>query len=229
MSKHWIMLLTIIFLLPIYDISASEDTVYSQQANDDLSRLCKGDNSSTECAERIENYQFKKGVSDVSRKGKQLIIALKGEKKNIFTDSEPDDSNGRWYRYREYLSSIKYHLIHLQYYEGGGYVLLNANNGKYKVIENIPVISPDKTRIAVISYCDAYCSPGIAIMRITDEDIISEFSLKPEYWASGKLQWVNDNNIKVNIEIPVYDKETKFLKKTFYIYRLKNGWKTKGY
>jgi hypothetical protein len=117
----------------------------------------------------------------------------------------------------------------LQYYEGGGYVLLNANSGKYKVIENIPVISPDKTRIAIISYCDAYCNPGIDIYKLTDKDIIKEYSLTPEYWASGKLQWLGDNNIEVNVEVPVYGKETNFIKKKFYLYYTKKSWETKGY
>ena len=131
-------IITIIVLLPIYDIGAIEDAFYSQQGNDGLWSLCKGINNSMECAEKIENYQLKKGVSDVSRKGTKLIIALKSGKKIIFTDSEEDNSNGKWYRYRKYLSTIQCHLIHLQYYEGGGYIFLNANNGKYEIIEEIP-------------------------------------------------------------------------------------------
>jgi hypothetical protein len=77
MSKNWITLLpmiTIIFLLSIYDTSTADDYLW---------RLCTGINNSMECAEKIENYQLKKGVSGVSRTGKKLIIALKVEKKKF--------------------------------------------------------------------------------------------------------------------------------------------------
>jgi hypothetical protein len=232
MSKGWIMFLamiTIIVILPIYDIIAAENTFYPQQTNDGLWSLCKGINNSMECAEKIENYQFKKGVSGVSRTGKKLIIVLQSGKKIIFTDSEPDDSNGKWYQYREYFSSITCHLIHLQYYEGEGYIVLNANNGKYEIIEHIPSISPGRIRIAVISYCDAYCNPGIEIYKLTDKDIIKEYSRpSKEYWFSGNLQWLDDNNIKVTIKV-WSDHYKKTEDRAFFLFYADNGWKTKGY
>ena len=233
MNKGGIMFLamiTIIVLLPIHDIVSAEDAIYSQQANDDLWSLCKGIQNSHDCAARIEAYQLKKRVVSVSRKGKQLIIALKSGKKITFTDSKDDDTQGKWYSYREYLPAIGYHLIHLQYYEGGGFIFLNANNGKYEIIEDIPLISPDKKRIAVVSYCDAYCNPGIEVLRISDKDIIKEFTLTPkEYWANGTLQWLDKENIKVTIKVPIYGKEIRYSEKHFFIFFADNGWKTKGY
>jgi hypothetical protein len=246
MGKKWIIIFAmVIFVMsPIYDINAGEDINSAKGSSDDLSQLCKGILNSGDCAAKIEAYQLKKGVVGVSRKGKKLIITLKSGKEITFTDSKEGDFNGKWYNYREYLPTIGYHLVHLQYYEGGGYVFLNANNGIYKVIEDVipPSISPGLKRIATISWCDAFCNPGIVIMRMTDEDIIKEFSLEPrEYWLGGELQWLDDDNIKVTIAVPTYGKiadtkvltipgtKIKYVEKIFFLYYADNSWKTKGY
>jgi hypothetical protein len=232
MGKKWMIIFAmVIFVIsPIYGVNAAEDTNNAKGSSDELSQLCKGIPKSGNCAAMIEAYQLKKGVAGVSRKGKQLIITLKSGKKITFTDSKEGNANGEWYNYREYLPTIGYHLIHIYYYEGEGYILLNANNGIYKALESIPSISPGRKRIATISWCDAFCTPGIVIMRMTDEDIIKEFSLKPkEYWLEPELQWMDDDNIKVAVKVPIYGKPIKYVEKIFYLYYADNGWKTKDY
>lgn len=224
-----IFIITLVLIVSIYHIGIAQDQIQSN-----LSGLCKGILNSMDCAEKIEKYQFKKGLSGVSRLRDKLIITLKSGKNVIFTDSNNDDVNGKWYQYREYLAKIEYHIIHLQYYEGEGYIFLNADNGQYRIIQDIPLISPDAKRIAVFSDCDAYCVPGIEIYRMTKSNIIKEFSLTPkEYWAGGKLQWFDKHNIRVSINI-LDDQNNQrqaqnYKEKSFFIYYIDNGWKTKNY
>ena len=171
-----------------------------------------------------------RSISVKERYGRQLIITLTSGKKITFTDSKEDDTQGKWYHYQEYFPAIKYHLIQVQYYEGRGYIFLNADNGKYNGIPDVPLVSPDNKRIAIIDLDYAYSKPSIEIMQITDKEIIKEFSLSLKgYYDKGNLQWLDNDNIKITIEVPVSGKEIKYSNKYFFLYQTDTGWKTKDY
>lgn len=242
MNKKWIIvfvLIVFVVILVIYYIKATEkenhvpDVNYAIGLSDELPALCQGIFNSRECAAKVEAYQLKKGIEGVARNEKELIIYLLSGEKVTFTDSKDDDPNGKWYHYQDYFPTIQYHLIHVQYYEGRGYIFLNATSGKYKEIQEIPLISPDGKRGAIISICEAYCDTGIVIIRMTDKDIFEEFSLTPkeDNWVDGNLQWIDSDNLKCTIKGFYYNEEKKYIEveKNFFLRYGDNDWKVEGY
>lgn len=171
-----------------------------QSKLEDLDELCKDISNSYECAQKIEKYQINRYKNLVTREKDKLLLKLdNGEQLTL----EDIDKEGRsegvvWYSFRELLEDLNVYVIHIQYYEGGEYMLINKNNGeKIKIVGKVKV-SPDKQRL--VSYnvdLEAGYSPnGFQIIRLLNDHFIKEYELIQDEWGPSNVKWINKNELE---------------------------------
>jgi len=172
--------------------------------------LCRDLNNSYKCAQVIEQHALGKGHQGVRRRAAELLIPLvRGDTLSLH-DSLSDNPRGVWYAYREYMPSINYHLIALQYYEGGTYLLVNGRTGKTTFSNGLPVVSPDARRLAAGNVdLEAEFSPTtLQIWRVELDSLALEFEynfltkaqVADSTWGPGQVVWLSPNEIRLTKE-----------------------------
>src|SRR5437899_451387 len=101
---------------------------YARGLSKHLSELCVGIENTHECFQAIERHQFERGINGVTRKDSKLIISIRSGASTVLVDSKENETEGQWFNYVEYLSAIKFHLVHVQYYEGDAFLLVNSKS-----------------------------------------------------------------------------------------------------
>lgn len=142
----------------------------------------------------------------VGRTGRSLQITLARGDSVVLTDSLPDDPNGVWFRYREMLPAVGYHLIETRFYEGGGYLLVNHKTGWSALSNGVPIVSPDRLRLAAANVdLDAEYSPTtLQIWRLAADSLILELEhdfvsapIQPDsVWGPGRLEWLSPTELR---------------------------------
>ena len=166
--------------------------------------VCKGIQNSQECAEAIEKKQVTLHRDLVVRDGVGLKLRLDDGKYHFVSDlpKDPNSSKIRYYNYFDYLSDIRYYLLHVQHYEGGSFLLVSKKSGNRYVVDTFPVIAPSKNYFATVIICDAYCVPRIRIWSVDDHSLGLECSiLIKEYWEEAVLKWVGNNSIELAYKV----------------------------
>ena len=100
--------------------------------------ICGIQFNSFDCARTIEGEQLQAGVPQIARdeNSGQLLLTLSNGDVLTFTDSTKEGPGGYTdYSYRQYLPELNHHLLHVQYYEGIGYLLVDAQMGEQTLIK----------------------------------------------------------------------------------------------
>lgn len=167
---------------------------YAGPAIDDrLNDICRKILNTGECAAAIESYQISKNVHSITRSGNRLSIQIAGSKRVTLLDrnvESPDDYLA--YRYIQYLPSIGFHLVHVQYYEGTEMLLVsNADGGRY-FVPDVPRISPDHKHIVVVSASEAYNINGVFVYYLHEGTLSPHLWYEPEEYALYSFVRWND-------------------------------------
>jgi hypothetical protein len=161
-----------------------------------LSGVCSGIFNSGECARAIEAYQRRRSKGRFRRRGNTLSIALEGGKSVLLRDYWSDVDHGRDYSYIEFIPQINQHLVHVQYYEGRSFWLVDAKSGKRTEICGVPILAPHGGRFACY---DANEEDGssVEIWRITTSGFRREWVFDQMDWVPAGLMWINDDSIRI--------------------------------
>jgi len=166
----------------------------------DLEELCKNIDNSYKCAQAIERFQLKHYPKYVTRKGNRLELTLKNGKIKIIENSpetDYDDVEGKHYSFREYIQSVGYFLIHVQYWEGSKFLMVHDKTGKEFLIPEVPELSPDKDRLVSVSG-GTYQFNGIQIWKFTSGGLVLEWTYEhKEYDRFTFNAWADNKTIKL--------------------------------
>ncbi len=113
---------------------------------------CDGMVNSYQCALAVETQRLRSTSVGVCRDGTVLRITLKSGAVLKLAD-EPGD-RGAKYTYVDRLSS-GHHLVHVQYYEDGGYMLIEPRTGSQFELEEYPSFSPDGEYVVTVAPLDS--------------------------------------------------------------------------
>jgi hypothetical protein len=162
-------------------------------------RLCQQITNSYECAQAIERDLLSKGVPEVARRGGQLVIRLTHADSATFRDSSTETASAVSYSYRGLLPSVPYHVIEVQYYEGGTYLLVNAATGRQTFSNGLPVPSPDGHYIAAANVdLEAEFSPTtLQVWRVDkdslvlawEHDFVPPGGASDSTWGPADITW----------------------------------------
>lgn len=152
--------------------------------------------NSHNCAIYLENRLLQENNKLFLRQGNTLIIKLRNGKEKIYVDKDKDD-HSKSFNFVKYFPEIDYGLVHVQYYEGDTYFIINLLNGKDKDIQGFPLLSPNKKRFAVYSKdLDAGYNPNIlAVYRVGIDYLFLEFKEEPKEWGPSSLRWIQNDQI----------------------------------
>jgi hypothetical protein len=162
-----------------------------------LDSLCKNIFNSYECAQTIEKFQLRHYAEYVTRKDGRLEISLKSGEVKVFKDTLSESYTDVAYSFRAYLKAIGYFLIAVQFYEGGGYLMINDNTGKEFFILDLPTISPSKQRLVSSSNYAEIEDSGIQIWRLTSNEMVLEWSIESADWGAKNAIWLDDKTISL--------------------------------
>ena len=172
--------------------------------------ICRDLTNSYKCAQAIEKSLLAAAAPSVVRAGRDLRIALERGDSVVFTDSLPDDAAGVWFSYRGLLPSVGYHLIEVQYYEGGRYLLVNRRTGWRGSSNGVPVISPDSARLAAgnVDLEAEYSPTTLQIWSVSVDSLILEFDhdfvaspiTADSVWGPRNLEWRDSTELRVERE-----------------------------
>jgi len=154
----------------------------------------------------IEKYLGEKFKIYFSANDSTLILFLANNKQLQLPKWDNEQDAG--YNFEHYFASIDYYLLHVQYGEGNGWMLVNRKNGFKKNIIGEPYISPDGKRILTVNsdLIAGYSENGIELFSISGDTLKTEFQLDVDSWGATGAKWLSDK--KVIIEKEYFNSET---------------------
>jgi hypothetical protein len=177
-----------------------------------LDTLCVGLRNWYQCAQAIERYQVQQYSQFVARDTSHLTLRLLSGDSLVLSDSVVEGWGGRSYTYCDYLRAIGYHFIHVQYWEGGDYLLVDATSGKSTYIPGVPAISPDGERFVVTSVDleAGYGPTTVQVWKLRPDSPMLEWQLDPlslqegaptdSLWGISAARWVSPTLIHARRE-----------------------------
>ena len=156
----------------------------------------KGANSH-ECARAIEELALQRPGSAARRNDEILEIrTTKGY--TAFHDAISESNNSVAYSYLGYLEQIKSHVVHVQYYEGNSFLILDYNVASKAYAAGFPIVSPDNQRFLSI-YQDAYGEFGgthIEMWSVNASGSTREATFQPS-WMPVSAVWLDANKFEI--------------------------------
>ena len=131
-----------------------------------------------DCAQKIEALQLAAGVPTVARQQNQLILTLASGTVETYTDTEGEGGGGwAFYSYINYLPEFNAYLLHIQYYEGSEFLLVQADNGAKLLLTSPPQLAPDGKHFFTLFH--HFEQPlRLLLWRIDDTQIVPHLQLR---------------------------------------------------
>jgi len=222
-KSKWVQIVTsngkvgYVFSAFLKKVIQKNDNSKRNNLNKIFNELCRNCQNSLECAQAIETFQINNEKVHFSRKDEILELKIfNGHINNIINEKSNKWGQAKVYHYREFLPKLELFVVHVQYYEGDGYLLVDAKTGTMKYVWGLPIGSPDNDRFIVISEdLDAGYKPNlIQIWRRSSNGFYNEWDKKFEEVGPLEAAWINKKKLKIvfaRLENGVYEKSTKYL------------------
>jgi len=138
-----------------------------------------------------------------------LTITLANHKR-ISLSKMCENPDEEAYNFDHYFPETDYVLLHVQYYEGDAYTLVNRKNGFKRLIYGRPYFSPDKTAFITTSIDleTGYNYNGIEYYLLQGDTITKQFELAMSRCGPLQVKWVADNTIAIEKECWVNEGDT---------------------
>ncbi|HEU0013288.1 MAG TPA: hypothetical protein VFQ45_06365 [Longimicrobium sp.] len=173
-------------------------------AAEDPYEECYAEEVRDPCFARIEQRLLAGTGGRVVRDGLELTFhPRQGAPVTLYDDTTDADVLVRQ-RYLTWLPGIGYHLLRIQYYEGGAYFLVSDRTGAHENIPGPPLVSPDGRRVvsASMDLEAAYDPNRIEIWRVTPERLEKEWEASGDAcdestpWGPSDVRWVDARTLE---------------------------------
>lgn len=172
--------------------------------------ICNNVFNSLECARTVEGNQLRAGVPQIKRNEStgQLLLTLSNGDVLAFTDDEHQGPSFEHaaFTYRQYLPELDHHVLHVQYWQGRSYLLVDAQTGAQTLIDGLPIVAPDSRHF--FTTFNLFESPlHVTTWRVEGDKLQHEqtlrFSVLDVPGPVGPIKsatWANANRIEVEIK-----------------------------
>ncbi|MCE7996383.1 MAG: hypothetical protein HEP71_30675 [Roseivirga sp.] len=160
-----------------------------------IDSLTKGIQNTHRYSRAIEQYQMKQFGNRMQRTQKGLSLKLNnGSWQLIEVDPQTDEMDNV---FEHYFEEFGYYSLRVQWGEGNGYKLVNAETGAITHLIGRPFFSPDGSRlIALGNDIEAEYSPnGFELMENVDGKISSLGRYNPGSWGCMSALWLTNNSL----------------------------------
>ncbi len=163
----------------------------------DLS-MCRDAADYNACAADQERSLIERSPG-IARNGDTLTITVRNGRPVLLVDSLDENSVGWEYLYSGRVQAAKAHLIAIQLYEGGGFILVSEETGRVSEIDAPPILSPDRMRFVTVSAdTEAGYNPNrVQIYRLDADSVILEWQTEPSAWEPTDPRWLNDTTVAI--------------------------------
>lgn len=190
-----------------------------------LNDCCVGLENSYHCAQAVEKVQLPKYRQWAAREPGRLKLTLKSGEMVILQDSEGEA--GVHYSFRDYLQGLGYFLIHAQLWEGVAYVMVNDRTGTRYFLHDLPILAPNRQRLATLSMdlLAQYNPNAIQVWRISPADMTLEWSVELSDWGPAQGRWADNDTLNLVANSPLDVLRTKFRRTPMILRKTPDGWK----
>ncbi|WP_022826230.1 hypothetical protein [Hymenobacter norwichensis] len=134
-----------------------------------------------------------------------LRIPLRNGRYKVLADKHPntDDVEQVRYTYRGYLLDFKQHLISVEYYETGEWLLV-SEEGNTLVLWSEPLSSPDRTKLVTYAgNLDYEMMPtGLQLFQLVQGQLVRQWEHKEMNWNPQRLFWRTNQQLYLQAEMP---------------------------
>ncbi len=160
--------------------------------------LCRAIDNTYDCAQAVEAHQLDRSGGRASRL--RGVLRLRLDNGRLFTIRDDTTRFGPTeYSFLGHLPKPDYFVLHAQFVEGNAIRLVNARTGWSVFVDDLPVPSPDATRLVTASLAlEAAFNPNRLAVWIVDADTIKrEWALEPQEWGPAEPQWLTALSFRV--------------------------------
>lgn len=176
--------------------------------------------------ERIEIYKnFVRREDDTlylkTKSGGEIILKKASECEPLIPCS---------YRFVDYLQDVGFYVIYEYYYEASNNTIISDWDGTRYSVNEFPIVSPDKKRIAAVSASDGFNIDGLFIWRIEGTKLVSELNFAPKEYPPLYFfkRWKDNSTIEIMKGIhssKVFCPDSNFMKIPVTVKLEPDGWK----
>lgn len=153
-------------------------------------------NHTSDCFRKQSEHTYKE-YNFITKTGKKLeIIAFDGTKRTFEDENEFEDSIVIYTPLEVFFNDLRYVLIEVSLYEGGSFILYDRKFNKSTSLLDIPIHSPNKESLLVVSSSYAYNITGIQIIKLSEFEPKIVFEIKDK-WLPCLGSWTSDVEVKV--------------------------------
>jgi hypothetical protein len=191
---------TAVFVLAL---SATPPDCFAYIGPEELERgvkECSGQGLNTfRCARGIEEKVLSGSTSSVRRVGSTLIIPTEKVTVRLVDNPSENGNESIAYSYLGRIESIGSHVIYVQYYEGGTYMVVNERSGQGAFPSGFPIVSPDRKHFLSISedMFAGYYPNNVEVWRVSATASRRVANFEPE-WGPSSARWLLSGKIEVN-------------------------------
>jgi hypothetical protein len=113
---------------------------------------------------------------------------------------EDDVTGGDLLRLHVYRGRLldRFVVLEVIFYEGGQFLLVDEHSGEERIIDGLPVGSPDGTRFVTTSLdlVAGHQANRIAIYRVRDGAIEREWAEEPRGWGPSEAEWIEPGVVR---------------------------------
>ena len=161
----------------------------------DSAALCAGVHDGGECHRRIEARRLAGAQGRVQRAGDSLIIAMGDAAPVVLVDSVDADEVGVRYTWHGTHPRLGWHLVHVQEYEGDGWLLVHPRTRAEFPLDARPVYAPGMRRFATASLDleAGYNANALRILSLDADSVWIEWEVEPDDWGPASPSWTSNN------------------------------------
>lgn len=164
----------------------------------------------------------------VERDRDKLVVKPRRGPAIVFRDVSSGDASEHFSLW-SYEEEIDSYLIHVRYWEGDGYVLVNGTSGHQTYLDAPPVVSPDRKRLITVNMDleAGYTPTRIQIYRIAPDSLELEWTHEPEgdpAWGPSEAEWVDSVTVRALKNVPDYSVGIENTEVPIVLRLIEHGW-----
>jgi hypothetical protein len=175
-----------------------------------IASVCSPTEGQPSCTRRIERRYLVQAGTRADRRGDGLILNLQNGTTAIYRDSVGEGPTDVVFGYRGYIASIGYFLLDMQFYEGGGYLLVNARTGHATASDGPPLVSPSHDYVAAgnVDLESQFTPTTLTIWRVTPDSLalawrhefVQDGIITDSTFGPSDLRWVSRTELRFRKE-----------------------------
>ena len=154
---------------------------------------CSGKNLNTfGCARGIERKELSARGKAVRRSGNTLRLRLETKTVSLVVNPTESGNSSVSYSYLGFSRKLNSHILHVQYYEGGAYMVIHQHSGQQAFPSGYPLASPDGKHFLSLSedMFAGYSPNNVEIWQARSGKFRRVASYEPE-WGPHSGNWAS--------------------------------------